>query len=81
VTLAARALEIAQEARESAPAKRERNRALSPDFARWSDDFKRMGTLAWVRDLETGQEWGVCFQRRHGVAVKLSPPEIRRKKR
>jgi hypothetical protein len=58
VSLSARASAIAAAARESLPAKREKNRALSPDFTRWRDDMASMGKLVWVKDLETGQEWG-----------------------
>jgi hypothetical protein len=39
---------------------------------RWREEFTTMGKLAWAKDLETGKEWGVDFEQRHGKPVLLS---------
>jgi hypothetical protein len=40
---------------------------------RWREEFTRMGTIEWAKDLGTGKEWGVDFVERHGKPVPLSP--------
>jgi hypothetical protein len=61
--LAERALAIAAAARESAPAKRARNRAEMPETAAIVDDLRKAfgeAAIKWARFTESGRtvEWG-----------------------
>jgi hypothetical protein len=58
VTLAARALEIAQEARESAPARRARNREEMPTSAAFVDEWRVMGGRFLLRENGRVVEFG-----------------------
>jgi hypothetical protein len=63
VSLSARASAIAAAARESLPARREKNRAEMPETAAIVDDLRKaFGTAAikWARFTESGRtvEWG-----------------------
>jgi hypothetical protein len=58
VTLAARALEIAQEARESAPARRARNREEMPASAKFVDEWRVMGGRFLLRENGRVVEFG-----------------------
>jgi hypothetical protein len=58
MTLAARALEIAQEARESAPAKRARNREEMPASAAFVDEWRGMGGRFTLRENGRVVEFG-----------------------
>jgi hypothetical protein len=58
MTLAARALEIAQEARESAPVRRARNRAEMPASAAFVDEWRVMGGRFLLRENGRVVEFG-----------------------